>query len=91
MEIGKYFLLAVAFNTVGTMAGWAPRQCSYALDYKGKLSRMFGGNVGNTLPLEIGGSGPDHTYPYHIGYYCRGYFVDKQPPEDWTVRFSGGC
>lgn len=89
MEVGKYLLLAVAFKTVGTMAGWVPNYCSYALDHKKALNRMFGGHIGNNVPLEIGGKGPDHTYYYHVGYYCNGYWHGRQPPADWTVRLSG--
>ncbi|EHA47154.1 hypothetical protein MGG_17644 [Pyricularia oryzae 70-15] len=88
MEVGKYLLLAVAFNTVGTMAGWVPNYCSYALDHKKALNRMFGGHIGNNVPLEIGGKGPDHTYYYHVGYYCNGYWHGRQPPADWTSCYN---
>lgn len=89
MQVGTYLLLAVAFNTVGTMADWAPTFCSFALDYKEKLDRMFTGYVGNDVPIEIGGSGSDYTYYYYVGHYCNGYWNGRKPPKGWTVRPSG--
>lgn len=39
------------------------------------------------MPLGIGGSGPDHTYPFFIGYYCNGYFVNRRPPKNGQYDF----